>query len=145
MSLVLLVVALLVLGLVWFLTRSEPERRLPKPKPPEPKVAPPPPPAPTLLMVYDTVTETPEACEHVVWFSRCEGDVYEISINNITVNRGSGAELDVAHAKAYSSMALMTQEKIAFPLTVGVKVFRNGELFGTGACTVRGPGEPLPG
>jgi hypothetical protein len=142
MSLLMLVVALVVLGLVWFLTRSEPERKPPKPKPKETAVAPP---APTILMVYDTVTETPEACEHVVWFSRCEGDVYEVSINNVAVTHGSGPELDVAHAKAYSSMALMTQEKISFPLTVGVKVYRNGELFGKGACTVRGPGEPLPG
>lgn len=141
MSLVMLIVALLVLGAVWFFTRSEPERRSPKPKPKEQSIAKT---SPTLLMVYDAVTETPEACEHVVWFSRCEGDVYEVTINNVIVARGSGPELDVAHAKAYSSMALMTQEQISFPLTIGVKVFRNGELFGKGACTVRGPGEPLP-
>jgi hypothetical protein len=85
--------------------------------------------SPRLLLVYDLVTETEEACEHVIWFSRCEGD---------------GSELDVAHAKNYSSTALMTQEKIAFPLIVGVNVYRGQELFGRGVCTVRGPGEPLP-
>jgi hypothetical protein len=100
--------------------------------------------SPRLLLVYDLVTETEEACEHVIWFSRCEGDVYEITINNVPVASGGGSELDVAHAKNYSSTALMTQEKIAFPLIVGVNVYRGQELFGRGVCTVRGPGEPLP-
>jgi hypothetical protein len=95
-------------------------------------------------MVYNLVTETDEACEHVVWFSRCEGDSYEILINNVVVAQGSGAELDVAHLKNYSSLALMTKERIAFPLTVNVNVKRGNQLYGRGSCEVRGPGEPLP-
>jgi hypothetical protein len=104
--------------------------------PPSPKVA--------SLLVFDLVTETDEACEHVVWFTRCEGDVYEISINGVVVSTGSGPESDVAHVKEFSSVAMMTAEKIAFPLTVGVSVYRAGELFGQGSRVVRGPGEPLP-
>jgi len=96
------------------------------------------------LEVYDLVTETDEACEHVVWFTRCEGDVYEVVINGISVSKGSGPDIDVAHVRDYSSVAMMTAEKIAFPLSVGVNVYREGQLFGSGARVVRGPGEPLP-
>jgi hypothetical protein len=99
---------------------------------------------PIQLKVYNLVTETDEACEHVVWFSRCEGDAYEILINNVAVAQGSGADLDVAHLKNYSSLALMTKEKIAFPLTVNVNVLRGNQVYGSGSCEVRGPGEPLP-
>lgn len=100
--------------------------------------------APMPLEVYDLVTETDEACEHVVWFTRCEGDVYEVVINNVSVSKGSGPDIDVAHVREYSSVAMMTAEKIAFPLTVAVNVYRDGRLFGHGQRLVRGPGEPLP-
>ncbi len=158
MSWVILVLALAFLGVVWYLTRSEPERPRHRPRDaqrsreeersPERSHEHIEKPAdiqnPNLLLVFDLVTETDEACEHVIWFSRCEGDVYEITINNVPVARGGGAELDVAHAKNYSSTALMTREKIAFPFVVGVNVYRGHELFGRGVCTVRGPGEALP-
>jgi hypothetical protein len=96
------------------------------------------------LEVYDLVTETDEACEHIVWFTRCEGDVYEVVINGVSVSKGSGPDIDVAHVREYSSVAMMTAEKIAFPLSVGVNVYRDGQLFGHGERVVRGPGEPLP-
>jgi hypothetical protein len=99
---------------------------------------------PHALRVYDLITETDDACEHVVWFTRCEGDVYEVTINGVVVSEGSGPEIDVAHVKEYSSVAMMTAEKIAFPLTVGINVYRSGELFGRGTRVVRGPGEALP-
>lgn len=181
MSWVLLVLVAACLGVVWYLTRSEPERRRRprdygrdydgdkdrdysdndrgrEPKSNHKRVNDGPERSdvkqtpkqdreafnPHLLLVYDLVTETDEACEHVIWFSRCEGDVYEITINNVAVAAGGGSELDVAHAKNYSSTALMTREKIAFPLIVGVNVYRGQQLFGRGVCTVRGPGEALP-
>lgn len=96
------------------------------------------------LVVYDLVTETDEACEHVVWFTRCEGDEYEVVINGVSVSKGTGPDLDVAHVRDFSSVAMMTAEKIAFPLSVRVNVFRDGQLFGQGEHVVRGPGEPLP-
>jgi hypothetical protein len=99
---------------------------------------------PIPLLVYDSVTESAQACEHVIWFSRCEGDVYEIIINGVPVAKGTGAQLDVAHAKNYSSTALVTQEKISFPLAVGINVYRGHELFGQGVGTVYRPGEALP-
>jgi hypothetical protein len=143
MTVVLLLLVLAFLGLAWYLTRDE------APKIAKPSNAP----AarsfkqesnPNALRVYDLVTETDEACEHVVWFTRCEGDVYEIAINGVVVSEGSGSEIDVAHVREYSSVAMMTAEKIAFPLTVDISVYRNGELFGRGTRVVRGPGEPLP-
>lgn len=142
MSAVILLLVAAFLGLAWYFTRDDsPKTNKPKPAkarsmPPSPKVA--------SLLVFDLVTETDEACEHVVWFTRCEGDVYEISINGVVVSTGSGPESDVAHVKEFSSVAMMTAEKIAFPLTVGVSVYRAGELFGQGSRVVRGPGEPLP-
>ena len=156
MSLAIIVVLVLAcLGAVWYLTRSEPERtpykKEAKPKETKSKETneiklhqTPEPRAPVPLLVYDMVTETNEACEHVIWFSRCEGDVYEAFINNVPVAKGSGPYLDVAHLKNHSSMALMTNEKIAFPLELGINVYRDGQLFGRGVCTVRGTGEPLP-
>jgi hypothetical protein len=145
---IIVVLVLACLGAVWYLTRSEPERTPAKPKETKTKEISrpqtPQPRAPVPLMVYDMVTETDDACEHVIWFSRCEGDAYEAFINNVPVAKGSGPRLDVAHLKNHSSMALLTKEKIAFPFELGINVYRDDQLFGRGVCTVRGTGEPLP-
>lgn len=159
MSVYMFVIGLVIIGVLWYFTRSESDDRpcsskksawKPEREEIEPeniahttrdleRTA-----SPIPLMVYNLVTETDDACEHVVWFSRCEGDTYEISINNVVVVNGSGADLDVAHLKKHSSLALMTKEKIAFPFTMSVNVLRQNKLYGRGSCEVRGPGEPLP-
>jgi hypothetical protein len=99
---------------------------------------------PNALRLFDCVNESEESCEHIIWFTRCEGDTYQLAVNGVQVALGSQQELDIAHGAQYSSLAVMTREKIEFPFTLEVRVYREKQLIGAGRTNVQRLNEPLP-
>lgn len=97
----------------------------------------------TWLDVYDHVTETDDQCEHVIWFSRCVGDVYVVSVNGVDVVSGTGPQLGVAHTDKFSSLAIMTPERIEFPMMIQIRVL-TGNKLAVGHKYIQAPQEPLP-